>query len=341
MGVLGATGLFLRALLVPRLHLVAENLALRQQLAVVNQSVKRVKLRPCDRLFWVLLRRFWSGWQSVLVIVQPETVVRWHRLGFRLYWRWKSTWGKRGRPKIPRELRDLIRRMSRENVTWGSPRIAAELRLLGYDLCNSTVAKYMVRADKPPSQTWRMFLANHAQDIAACDFFTVPTATFRMLYCFVVICHDSRRVVHFNVTNHPTARWTAQQIVSAFPYEESPRYLLCDNDGIYGEEFQRRVQSMGIEEVRTAVRSPWQNPYAERVIGSIRRECLDHMIVLNEDHLRRVLAEYFEYYNVHRAHQGLDGDTPYGRNKEPPDDGPVRSIPFLGGLHHRYTRQAA
>ena len=200
MGVLGATGLFLRALLVPRLHLVAENLALRQQLAVVNQSVKRVKLRPCDRLFWVLLRRFWSGWQSVLVIVQPETVVRWHRLGFRLYWRWKSTWGKRGRPKIARELRELIGRMSRENVTWGSPRIAAELRLLGYDLCNSTVAKYMVRADKPPSQTWRMFLANHAQDIAACDFFTVPTATFRMLYCFVVICHDSRRVVHFNVT---------------------------------------------------------------------------------------------------------------------------------------------
>jgi putative transposase len=262
MGILSTTAWFLRALLVPRLHLIIENLARRQQLATYRSPGKRPKLKPRDRLFWVLLRRFWSGWRSVLVIVQPETVVRWHRLGFRLYWRWKSAWGKRGRPKVARELRDLIRRMSRENVTWGAPRIADELRLLGYDVCCATVAKYMVREPKPPSLTWRTFLANHAHDIAACDFFTMPTATFRVLYCFVVIRHDTRRIVHFNVTEHPTAAWTGQQIVNAFPYDEAPRYLLRDNDGIYGEEFLRRVKSLDIEEVKTAVRSPWQNPYA-------------------------------------------------------------------------------
>jgi hypothetical protein len=185
-----------------------------------------------------------KDWKSVLVIVQPETVVRWHRLGFRLYGRWKSTCAKPGRPKVARELRDLIRRMSRENATWGAPRIADELSLLGFDVCVATVAKYMVRIPKPPAQTWRTFLANHAKDIAACDFFTVPTATVRVLDCFVVIRHDSRRVVHFNSTEHPTARWTGQQIANAFPFDEAPKYLLLDNDGIYGEEFTRRVKSM-------------------------------------------------------------------------------------------------
>jgi putative transposase len=235
----------------------------------------------------------------------------------------------------------MICRISRENLTWGAPRIADELCLLGYDLCRATVAKYMVRRPKPPSPTWKIFLANHAKDIAACDFFTVPTATFRVLYCFVVIRHDTRRVVHFNVTEHPTALWTGQQIVQAFPFDEAPRYLLRDNDSIHGNEFSRRVKSLGIEEVRTASRSPWQNPYVERIIGSIRRECLNHMIVLNERHLTRVLTEYFEYYNAHRIHQGLDCDTPCGRGREPPELGPVHAIPFLGGLHHRYTRDAA
>ena len=277
----------------------------------------------------------------MLVIVQPETVVRWHRMGFRLYWRWKSARGQPGRPKVARELRDLIRRMSRENSTWGAPRIADELRLLGYDLCRATVAKYIARMSNPPSETWKTFLKNHAKDIAAIDFFLVPTVTFRLLYCFVVLSHDRRRVIHFNVTEHPTAQWTGQQIVEAFPFDTAPKYLLRDNDSIYGEEFQRRVESLGIEEVKTAYHSPWQNPFAERIIGSIRRECLDHMVILNEDHLRRVLADYLEYYNAHRAHQGLDGDTPLGREREMPDFGPVRAIPFLGGLHHRYTRRAA
>jgi len=235
----------------------------------------------------------------------------------------------------------LIRRMSRENPTWVAPRIADELALLGYETCAATVAKYLVRTAKPPSQTWKTFLTNHAKEIVAIDFFTMPTVTFRVLYCFIVIRHNTRRVVHFNATDSPTAMWTGQQIVNALPYDDAPNYLLRDNDSIYGKEFTRRVESLGIEEVKAAYRSPWQNPYAERVIGSNRRECLGHMIIFGEDHLRRVLAEYFAYYNAHRAHQGLDGDTPIGRGREPPDVGPVRAIPFLGGLHHRYTRRAA
>ena len=288
MGILKALLVFLRAMLVPKAYLALENLALRQQLAVCKQSVKRPKLRPRDRVFWVWLSRLWPNWRSALAIVQSETVIRWHRLGFKLYWRWKSRAGKIGRPYIDREMRDLIRRMSRENPTWGAPRILSELLLLGYDVAEGTVAKYMVRTRKPPSQTWRTFLDNHVSDIAACDFFTVPTVTFRVLYVFIVLRHDRREVVHFNVTTNPCAEWAAQQIINAFPYEEAPRFLIRDRDGIYGEYFQIRVKSLGIEEVPIAPRSPWQNPYCERVIGSIRRECLDHVIVLGEVHLKRI-----------------------------------------------------
>ena len=241
MGILEACVLFLRAMLVPQARLAIENLALRQQLAVYKQRVKRPRLRPRDRVFWVWLSRFWSNWQSALVIVQPETVVRWHRQGFKLYWCWKSRRRKLGRPPIEREIRDLIRRMSRENLTWGAPRIVSELALLGHSVAQQTVAKYMVRNRKPPSQTWRTFLDNHVPDIAACDFFTVPTATFRVLYVFIVLRHARRQVVHFNVTTNPSAEWTAQQIVNAFPYEEAPRFLLRDRDGIYGNYFQMRV----------------------------------------------------------------------------------------------------
>jgi len=328
-----------RLLLMRRVAIAIENLALRQQLAVTMRSTRRVKLRKCDRIFWGVLAHWWKDWRSCLVMVQPETVCRWHRLGFRLFWRWKSTWEKRGRPKVDAELRILIRRMSRENPLWGAPRIRDELFLLGHALAKSTVAKYMVRSRKPPSSTWKTFLKNHAPGIAACDFFVIPTVTFRLLYCFVILSHDRRRVIHFNVTSHPTAQWTAQQVVEAFPFEEAPRYLLRDNDSIYGKAFQERVASLGIEELKTAYRSPWQNAYVERLIGSIRRECLDQTIVLGERHLCRVLAEYFEYYNKHRAHQGLDGDSPVGRNKEPPELGEVVAVPFLGGLHHRYTRR--
>ncbi len=242
MGILKAIYLLVRAFLLSRLSLAAENLALRQQVAVYKHTVTRPRLRPRDRLFWVLLSRLWANWRSALAIVQPDTVIKWHRQGFKLYWRWKSRAGKPGRPRIQRELRDLIHRMSRENPLWGAPRILSELLLLGYDLAQGTVAKYMIRIRKPPSQTWRTFLANHAADIVACDFFTVPTVTFRILYVFIMLRHDRRQVVHFNVTDHPYPEWAAQQIVDAFPYEESPRFLLRDRDGTYDElHFQKRV----------------------------------------------------------------------------------------------------
>jgi putative transposase len=341
MGILTAVALFLRAMLTAKIHLAVENLALRQQLAVCRQSVKRPKLRPRDRVFWVLLSRLWPNWRSALAIVQPETVVKWHRKGFRLFWTWKSRRGKPGRPPIEREIRDLIRRMSRENPTWGAPRILSELALLGHNVAEATVAKYMHRPRKPPSQTWRTFLDNHVKDIAACDFFTIPTVTFRILYVFVVLRHDRRQIVHFNITTNPHAEWTAQQIVQAFPYEEAPRFLIRDRDGIYGDYFINRIKTMGIEEVPTAPHSPWQNPYCERVIGSIRRECLDHMIVLNERHLHRILTGYFDYYHKSRAHLSLDRNSPTPREVEPPSQGKVVSIPMVGGLHHRYTRRAA
>jgi transposase InsO family protein len=341
MAILRIAFFFLRGFLLSRSALAAENLAPRQQVAVYKQSVKRPKLRLCDRVFWVLLSRLWSNWRSALAIVQPETVIQWHRMGFKLYWRWKSRAGKPGRPRIEREIRDLIRRMSRENPTWGAPRIPSELLLLGYDVAEGTVAKHMIRTRKPPSQVWRTFLANHVPDIAACDFFTVPTVTFRVLYVFLVLRHDRRKVVHFNVTANPYAEWTARQIVGAFPYEEAPRFLLRHRDGIYGDYFKKRIKDMGIEEVLIAPQSPWQNPYCERMIGSIRRDCLDHVIVLNEAHLHRILTEYFQYYHNSRPHLSLDRNSPTPRRVEPPSEGQVVAIPQVGSLHHRYTRRAA
>ncbi len=287
-------------------ELALENLALRQQLAVLRAKKKRPRVRPVDRIFWVWLSRLWSNWRSALLIVQPETVVRWHQQGFRLYWRWKSRSRKPGRPKIDAKIRKLIRRMSSENPLWGTPRIRSELRLLGYEASKATVDKYKVRDQKPPSQTWRTFLDNHVRDIVAVDFFTLPTATFRILFCFIILRHDRRIVVHFNATAHPTAEWTAQQIVEAFPEQTAPRFLIRDRDSIYGAFFQERVKHMGIEQLVTAYRSPWQSPYVERIIGSIRRECLDHFIVLSERHLRRILTSYFAYYHESRAHLSLE-----------------------------------
>jgi transposase InsO family protein len=339
MGVGRTIFLFLRAYLIPRTAIAAENLALRQQLGVLQRSVRRPRLRQRDRIFWVWLSRVWSDWQSSLMIVKPETVIRWHRDGFRLYWRWKSR-KKPGRPKIDAEIRSLIRRMSRENATWGAPRIHSELALLGYVVTRSTVATYMIRHRKPPSQTWRTFLENHVPDIAAIDFFVVPTARFRLLYCFIILRHDRRRVVHFNVTAYPTARWTGQQIVEAFPYDEIPRFLIRDHDGIYGQDFRERMKHLGIEEVIIAYRSPWQSPYVERLIGSIRRECLDHVIVFSEGHLRRILTSFFAYYHEARTHLSLDRNAPVPREVEPPTMGKVIAIPQVAGLHHRYTRAA-
>ena len=274
------------------------------------------------------------------MIFKPDTLVRWHRKGFRLYWTWKSRPRRGGRPAIDPDVRELIRTMSRNNIGWGAPRIHGELKMLGIQISESTVAKYMIRHRNPPSQTWRTFLANHTDCIAGIDFFTVPTATFRILYVFIVLSHDRRHIVHFNVTAHPTAMWTAQQLVEAFPFDSAPRYLLRDRDSIYGERFRNRVKSLGIDEVLTAPRSPWQNPYVERIIGSIRRECLNHVIIFNERHLRRQMKSYSTYYHEARTHLSLDKQSPVPRSIEPPEQGKVVAIPHLGGLHHEYRRAA-
>ncbi len=230
-----------------------EILALRHQLAVLQRRTRtRPALRATDRLFWVLLLRLWPQWRSALLIVKPETVIGWHRKGFRLYWTWKSRAGKTGRPGISKEVRELIRKISGSNSLWGAPRIHGELLKLGIQISQATVAKYMVRPGKPPpSQTWRTFLENHVKVLVATDFLVVPTVNFRMLFIFVVLAHHRRRVIHFNVSAHPTAEWTARQIAKAFPWDNAPRYLLHDRDSIYGEAFLRRVRELGIGEVRT------------------------------------------------------------------------------------------
>ncbi len=264
-----------------RRSLILENLALRQQLAVYKRNAKRPHLRQTDRLFWVWLSRCWSDWRSVVDIVRPKTVIGWHRQGFRCYWRWKS-WQrgrKQGRPRVTGEVRALIRTMKQANPLWGAPRIHGELLKLGFEISERTISRLLAKTRQPPSQSWRVFLANHARDLVALDFFTVPTISFRILYVFVVLAHERRRVVHFNVTANPTAFWTGQQMIEAFPEDTTPRYLLRDRDGIYGHEFRKRVEGMGVKEVLTAPQSPWQNAFAERLIGSIRRECLDHVIV--------------------------------------------------------------
>ena len=332
----------LSSILRSRAALQLENLALRHQIGVLQRSARRrPKLTSRDRLLWMCLSRLWSDWRSALAIVQPETVLAWHRAGFRLFWTWKVRRGQPGRPVISREVRDLIRKMCRENPGWGAPRIHGELLKLGIDIGESSVSKYMVRGRKPPSQTWRTFLENHAQQLVSIDFFTVPTLRFQVLYVFLVLAHDRRRILHFNVTAHPTAEWTGQQLREAFPCAQLPRYLLRDRDAIFGDDFREQVRDMGIREVLSAPRSPWQRAYVERVIGSIRRECLDHIIVFQESSLRRTLNSYFDYYHRSRTHLSLGKDSPEPRPIQPPKMGSVVAVPQVGGLHHRYQRRAA
>ena len=283
----------LRATIRSRLELAAEILALRHQLAVLQRTTpKRPRLRPIDRLLWMLLSSVWPNWRQAVQIVTPATVVRWHRRAFAAYWRWNSRPRRVGRPALASNLRALIRQMREANPLWGAPRIHGELQKLGIEVSQATVAKYLGRRRGPPSQSWRTFLTNHVSQLASIDFFTVPTATFRVLFVFVVLSHDRRRIVHVNVTAHPTAAWTAQQLREAWPWDTAPRFVIRDRDGIYGSDPRRTAQQMGVEEVLTAPRSPWQNPFVERVIGSLRRECLDHVIVWNERSLRRHLQRY-------------------------------------------------
>ncbi len=309
-------------------------------------SIKRPRLRSQDRLFWILLFRFWSNWREALVIVKPDTVVRWHKKGFKLFWKFKSRRKGPGRLPISPEIRNLILKMAKANPLWEAPRIHGELLKLGIEISERTVSNLMPRRKPtPPSQTWRTFLKNHMINMVSIDFFTVPTAKFRILFVLVILSHSRRRVVHFNVTPNPTAKWTAQQVIEAFPWDTAPKYLLRDRDSTYGAYFRQRVKNMGIKEIITAAQSPWQNPFVERLIGSIRRDCLclDHAIVLNESHLSRILISYFRYYHYDRTHYGLGKDTPFERPVQPrPAKGAkVIELPRVGGLHHRYEWKEA
>ena len=344
-----------RALFRTRGQLAIEILALRHQLGVLQRAVKRPRLTNADRGVWVLLSRFWGRWRDALMIVKPATVIKWHRAGFGRYWTRRSR-PKGGRPGIDPEVRALIKRRATANM-WGAPRIHGELLKLGIYVSEATVSKYMPRRSKPPSQTWRTFLDTypmlpislrsiehgaHVHNLVSVDFFTVPTVFFHVLFVFVVLAHDRRRILGINVTSSPSAAWTANQIRQAFPWESAPRYLLRDRDSIYGAYFRRGMQNLGIKEVVIARHSPWQNPYAERVIGTLRRELLDHVIVLNEAHLERLLRRFVaDYYHPCRTHLSLEKDSPEPRPIEPPELGEVVELPLVGGLHHRYTRRAA
>jgi transposase InsO family protein len=319
-----------------KIRLEAENAVLRHQPIVLRRKLKgRVQLTNGDRWFFVQLYRWFPSISQVFTIIRPETLVCWHRAGFRSYWRWKSrTLG--GRPQLHAELRDLIRLMSMENQLWGAPRIHGELLKLGFSVAQSTVAKYMVKRHGPPSQGWRTFLRNHAPDIAAMDLFVVPTIGFKLLYGFVIVRLSRRDLVCINVTTNPTAEWVARQITEAFPWDSAPRYMIRDRDRIYGTVVTRRLRAMGIRDKPIAPASPWQNGFAERLIGSIRRECLDHVIVVGEEHLRRILKSYADYYNSVRTHRSLHKDAPISRPIQ--QTGTIRSHPLLGGLHHHYVR---
>jgi len=335
----------LRSAMRSRGHLVVENLALRQQLASLAGR-RHPDIRPADRVFWVLLRRSWSRWAEALAIVRPDTVVRWHRAGFRVHWNWLSRRGKRsGRPPLPLEVRSLIRRMASENP-WGAPRIHGELLCLGFDVSERSVSRYLRFLPRTPraNATWMTFLRNHRDGIATMDFFTVPTAMFRVLHVLLVIRHGRRDVVRCSVSTSPTAAWVAKQLRETFPFELAPRFLIFNRDAIFSAGLTATIRSMLMEPTRTSHRSPWQNGVAERFVGPVRRELLDHVLVLNERQLRQLIESFFTYYNVDRTHLGVGMDSPSGRPVEqrPGVTSNVVSFPRVGGLHHRYTwRQAA
>jgi len=339
---------FFRALIVPKAVLAARLLAAESQLAAAlnhphGKRKRRHGFSPAFRILWVVLSRFLEGWEDLVHLMKPETVKRWHTRAFRTFWRWRS---RMGRPPMPTEMQRLIRRISRENPLWGPERIRDTLLLLGYDApCTETVRKYMVKPTKrrPKTTGWISFLRNHLDVSWAIDFFTVTTLNFQVLYVFLVFDHARRNVLHFAVTVQPTTDWVIQQLREATPFGRQPRHLFRDNDGIFGYGVKGFLESCGIKEVRTAYDSPWQNPYIERMIGTLRRELLHHVIVLNQRHLERLLREYLDaYYHTARPHQGLDGATPVpGRTPAPARHGELISVPVVGGLHRRYYRAAA
>jgi transposase InsO family protein len=335
LAVLHSLGTFIVDLFKSRRRLEAENLFLRHQLSIaLRRAPARLRIRGSDRALLVWMTWLWPRLLGATQIVQPETILRWHRAGFKAFWRWKSR-SRAGRPKIDRDLRDLIRRMSQENPNWGASRIHGELLMLGFEVAQSTVSKYMVQGGSP-SQSWKTFLRNHAQAIAAIDLCVVPTLTFERLLAFLVLGHGRRQLLWFEVTRHPTAEWLARQITEAFPWSSAPAYLVRDNDHAYGDVFKSRVRAMGIRDRPISPRSPWQNAYVERLIGTVRRECLDRMLIFGESHLRRVLASYAAYYNQARTHLALQKDAPLHRAAQ--RSGVIIAIPILSGLHHHYVR---
>jgi transposase InsO family protein len=329
-------GCALTGLFRSRARLEAEILVLRQQINVLRRkSPKRPAFSNIDRLLFVSLFRLVPTTLEALTVVRPETVIRWHRAGFRAYWRFRSR-PRGGRPKMPLDIRQLVRDMSVANPLWGAPRIHGELLKLGIEVGQTTVAKYMARGRRPPSQGWRTFLRNHADGIASMDLFVVPTISFRPLYGLLILRHGRRQIMSLGATAHPTAEWIARQLIEACGWDMAPRYVVRDRDSVYGQVFMRRLRAMGIRDRPTAPRSPWQNGHSERLIGSIRRECLDYVVVFGECHLRHVLASYAAYYNQARTHLSLNKDAPLSR--------PIQTIgrilpqPILGGLHHHYVR---
>ena len=319
-----------------RAALEAENLVLRHQLNVLRRKCpKRVALSSIDRLLLVGLYRLAPGVLEALRIIRPETLMRWHRAGFRAYWRWKSR-PRGGRPRTAAEIRHLIHEMSVANPLWGAPRIHGELLKLGIDVGQTTVAKYMARRRRPPSQGWKTFLRNHADGIASMDLFLIPTISFRLLYGFLILRHSRRELLWLGVTAHPSAEWVARQLTEAYGWQQAPRYIIRDRDCVYGAVLARRLRAMGIRDRPIAPRSPWQNGCAERLIGSIRRDCLDHVVVFGEQHLRHLLTSYQKYYNEARTHLSLDKDAPIPRTVQ--TVGQTLAVPILGGLHHQYIR---
>jgi len=323
-----------------RADLIAENALLRQQLIVLKRQVKRPQLTTGDCFRLVLLARCTQYWQQALLIVQPDTLLRWHRDLFRRYWRYKSRHKKR-QPRVAPETIALIRRMAKENRLWGAERIRGELLKLGVRVSKRTIQKYMPKVRRSSSQTWATFLKNHAGDIWACDFAVAHDLLFRPLYIFVAMELQSRRIVHAAVTRSPTDDWTAQQLREATPWGAGPNYLICDRDNKYGTLFLNFAKGTGIKVLRTPVRAPKANAICERFIGSLRRECLDHMFILHSHQLHRIVRAYADYYNHSRPHQGIGQRVPaqYPR-RYPPSSGQIIATPVLGGLHHAYSRAA-